>query len=68
MERPNVKLCLQIFNEHVRKGLILCLAILTKFCTETADYISFIIKWWKIMNVNSKFKGLLQKKDYIVSP
>lgn len=68
MERQNVKLCLQIFNEHVCEGLkVMASHTDDKFCAETADYISIIIKWWKIMNVKSKYKGL-QKRDIYSEP
>lgn len=59
IERQNVKLALQIFNEHV-------VAALRTFGIKnevneslgTAMYIEIILKWWTVCNVQTSFKGV----------
>ncbi|XP_054708350.1 uncharacterized protein LOC129218161 [Uloborus diversus] len=58
LERQNVKLVLQVFNEHV----IVALNELGEkhnlpFHKETAAYINIILKWWWIVNVKTPDKG-----------
>lgn len=65
IERQNVKLVLQIFNDHMIEGL-------REFeknnelqhCQETADYIRIIYTWWSIMNVKSLFKGQCKRNVF----
>lgn len=66
IERQNVKLVLQIFNEHVIQGLIHSGESLLHF-KETADYIKLIYTWWSIMNVKTIFKGDI-KEMYFNNP
>lgn len=68
MERQNVKLVLQIFNDHVVEGLRKMGEQTNEpFCSETAQYIEIINRWWKIMNVKSSYKGH-HKRDTFLEP
>ncbi|XP_042909025.1 uncharacterized protein [Parasteatoda tepidariorum] len=68
MERQNVKLVSQIFNDHVISGLrALCEQTNDLSCSDTADYIQIISNWWKIMNVKNPNKGV-HKKDKFSEP
>lgn len=66
-ERQNVKLVLQIFNEHVIQGLNHLGENKLQCAKETSDFIKLIYKWWCIMNVKSPFKGE-HKRDPFQKP
>lgn len=58
MDRQNVKLVVQIFNDHVVEGLLQAGLIYNlSHYSETADFLKIILTWWEIMNVRSPFKG-----------
>ena len=65
LERQNVNLVLQIFNEYIVEALV---TFGKKNCLPLADgvaeYIKIISKWWDIMNVKTPFKGCRIKKQY----
>lgn len=68
MERQNVRLVAQIFNDHVVEGLRKVGNQTNEpHCSDTADFIEIILKWWKIMNVKSLFKGT-HKRDKFMEP
>lgn len=65
LERQNVNLVLQIFNEYIIEALITfgktkCLPLVD----DVAEYIKIFCKWWDIMNVKTPFKGCRLKKEY----
>lgn len=59
LEKQNVKLVLQIFNEYVVQAL---LNVGRKnglsFFADVAKYIEIFLTWWNIMNVKDPFKGI----------
>jgi hypothetical protein len=59
LERQNVKLVLQIFNDYIIAAL---LDVGNKydihFSESTAAYLKIILSWWKIMNVKTPTVGL----------
>ncbi|XP_065298429.1 uncharacterized protein [Dermacentor albipictus] len=71
IERQNVKLALQIFNDYLPQALR---ALGTKhnllFFEGTATFIEIVVKWWKIVNVKTPSKGkrLLDKFQEPVHP
>lgn len=65
LERQNVNLVLQIFNEYIIEALVTfgkkkCLPLVD----DVAEYITIFCKWWEIMNVKAPFKGCRLKKEY----
>lgn len=58
IERQNVKLALQIFNDALPVALRALGAKHNLFSFEaTATFIDIILKWWKIVNVKTPWKG-----------
>lgn len=58
MARQNVKLALQIFNDSLPVALPALGAKHNLFSFEaTATFIDIILKWWKIVNVKTPWKG-----------
>ena len=59
LERQNVTLVLQIFNEYVIQALLTLGAqkCLPNFA-EVAEYIEVFHTWWTILNVKTPFKGI----------
>ncbi|KAG0418297.1 hypothetical protein HPB47_004972 [Ixodes persulcatus] len=58
IERQNVKLALQIFNDSLPVALRALGAKHNMFSFEaTANFIDIIPKWWKIVNVKTPWKG-----------
>ncbi|GBO42280.1 hypothetical protein AVEN_86665-1, partial [Araneus ventricosus] len=52
IERQNVMFVIQIFNDHVFEGLRKAGEQTNEMhCSETADFIEIVMKWWKAMNV-----------------
>ncbi|KAH9379508.1 hypothetical protein HPB48_020435 [Haemaphysalis longicornis] len=54
IERQNVKLAMQIFNDFLPGALR---ALGTKHNDATATFIEIVIKWWKVVNVKTPLKG-----------
>lgn len=65
IERQNVKLALQIFNDSLPPALrsIRVKHNLLKF-EGTASFIEITVKWWKIVNVKTPNKGRRVKDDF----
>ena len=65
LEKQNVKLVLQIFNEYLIQALLSkgekCASLYSY--KEVADIVQIITDWWTVMNVNSPNKGLRQKNE-----
>lgn len=67
LERQNVKLVLNVFNEMTVQGLLALGQDKGIDCFQsTADFIALICKWWNIVNVSSpyrdiRFRDVLQK-------
>lgn len=65
LERQNVKLAIQIFNENLAEGLMI---LGKKHNFEnyegTANYIKIIAKWWDIFNVRSPVKGFHKRNKF----
>lgn len=65
LERQNVKLAIQIFNENLAEGLMI---LGKKYNLEnyegTANYIKIIAKWWDIFNVRSPVKGFHTRNEF----
>ena len=65
LERQNVKLAVQIFNEYVIQAL---LTIGKKhsltFYSSVANYIKLIYTWWTVMNVQAPSKGIMTRNKY----
>ncbi|KAH6939442.1 hypothetical protein HPB50_018223 [Hyalomma asiaticum] len=58
LERQDVKLALQIFNDYLPEALRALGAKHNLFSFEaTATFIEIILKWWKIVNVKTPWKG-----------
>ncbi|KAH6936901.1 hypothetical protein HPB50_024064 [Hyalomma asiaticum] len=58
LERQDVKLALQIFNDYLPEALRALAAKHNLFSFEaTATFIEIILKWWKIVNVKTPWKG-----------
>ncbi|XP_039285920.1 uncharacterized protein LOC120351775 isoform X1 [Nilaparvata lugens] len=58
-ERQCVKFVLNVFNEHVVEGLLAIGRLHSiEHCDSTADFIKFISKWWRIVNVKTMFKDI----------
>ena len=66
LEKQNVKLVLQIFNEYLVQALLSkgekC-AYLDSY-KEVAEFVDTITNWWTIMNVKSLDKGIKSKNKY----
>lgn len=59
IERQNVKLALQVFNEHVISALrTIGVKKSIDKSLETASFIEIILKWWTVTNVQTNFKGI----------
>lgn len=58
LERQNVKLALQVFNEFVAEALD-AHGDLPAFthAKETANFVTVIVRWWKIVNVKTPHNG-----------
>jgi hypothetical protein len=66
LERQNVKLVLQVFNEYVVNALLLLGQNHDLPCSlETAKYIELIYHWWCIMNVKSPHKGIRLRNSFM---
>lgn len=66
IERQNVKLVLQIFNEYMVAALLeLGKKHNLNFYKETARYIEIIHQWWCIVNVKSPNKGRRLRNIYM---
>lgn len=66
LERQNVQLVLQVFNEYVVNALlILGPKNNLKYSLETAKYIELIYQWWCIMNVKCPQKGKRLKNTFM---
>ncbi|KAH7974758.1 hypothetical protein HPB49_019200 [Dermacentor silvarum] len=58
LERQDVKLALQIFNDYLPEALRALGAKHNLFSFEaTATFVEIILKWWKIVNVKTPWKG-----------
>ncbi|KAH7945961.1 hypothetical protein HPB49_018027 [Dermacentor silvarum] len=58
LERQDVKLALQIFNDYLPEALRALGAKHNLFSIEaTATFVEIILKWWKIVNVKTPWKG-----------
>lgn len=58
LERQNVKLVLQVFNEHVLNSLkVLGPKHNISHYADTAEFLHIILTWWKIVNVKTPLKG-----------
>lgn len=58
LERQDVKLALQIFNDYLPEALRALGAKHNLFSFEaTATFIDIVLKWWKIVNVKTPWKG-----------
>lgn len=65
LEKQNVKLVLQIFNEYVIQALeTVGVKRGLPFAQDVADYIKIIYVWWTIMNVKSAHKGTRLNNKY----
>lgn len=68
IERQNVQLALQIFNENNVAALktIENFEILggQSLCINTSNFIEIILKWWKIFNIKSPKKGVRLNDDW----
>lgn len=68
LERQNVKLVLQIFNDFLPQALrSLSEKHTFLFPEETASFIDIVVKWWKIVNVKAPYKGK-RLKDLFQEP
>ena len=65
LERQNVHLVLQIFNEYTIQGLLTLgkQECLPNFA-EVAEYINIFYIWWTIMNVKTPYKGCRLRNKY----
>ena len=65
LERQNVKLAQQIFNDYIVQSLF---TLVEKHSlhlfADVANYINIFHKWWTIMNVQTPFKGIYTKNTY----
>lgn len=57
IERTSVRLALNVFSESTRDALMYYSQHEDKLWTETASFISYVIKLWNILNVKSPTKG-----------
>ncbi|KAH7953124.1 hypothetical protein HPB49_004983 [Dermacentor silvarum] len=58
LERQDVKLALQIFNDYLPEALRALGAKHNLFSFDaTATFVEIILKWWKIVNVKTPWKG-----------
>lgn len=65
LERQNVKLAVQIFNEYVVQSLLtLGRQHSLTYHSSVANYINLIYTWWTIMNVQSHNKGIKTNNNY----
>lgn len=65
LERQNVKLVLQVFNDYVIQALIsIGKKYSMTFFSSVAEYIKIICRWWAIMNVQTPCKGVETKNIY----
>lgn len=59
LERQNVKLALQVFNEDTISGLnILGKANKLYRFEDTSEFVQIILNWWSVVNVKTCFKGI----------
>nr|CAH7769842.1 unnamed protein product [Callosobruchus chinensis] len=56
LERQNVNFVLKVFNSFVSEALLTC-GVNINHSKSTADFINIILKWWRIVNVKTPFKG-----------
>lgn len=56
LERQNVKLALNVFNESTMQAL-LQFGSNIDYSKSTADFIRIVLTWWKIINVKTPLKG-----------
>lgn len=65
LERQNVKLALQVFNEFVAEALD-AHSDLPAFlhAKETANFVKIIVQWWKIVDVKTPHKGYHHRDVY----
>lgn len=65
IERQNVKLVLQIFNQIIVTALReLGPKVPFKNFEDTATYIEIINRWWDVVNVKTRLKGLRSLNEY----
>jgi hypothetical protein len=68
LEKQNVKLVMNVFNEFVIEGL---LSVGEKHSINnyktTAEFIKIICDWWKVVNVKTKYKGI-RTRDNLQEP
>lgn len=68
LEKQNVKLVIQIFNDYIVEALkTLGPSNNLSKHVGTAEFIRIISLWWKILNVKAPYKGLL-KRDKMQEP
>lgn len=68
IERQNVKLALQVFNDYVVTALkTLGKDKNLKHHNETAEFVKIISDWWKVVNVKTPRKGI-RLKDPLQTP
>ncbi|KAH8031580.1 hypothetical protein HPB51_019201 [Rhipicephalus microplus] len=60
IEKQGVKPALQVFSEYGPNALRV---IGAKHYEETASFIDVIVRWWKVVNVKTPFKGLRLRDD-----
>ncbi|KAH9375571.1 hypothetical protein HPB48_009423 [Haemaphysalis longicornis] len=64
IEKQNVKLALQVFSESGPNALrVIGAKHNLKHHEETASFIDVIVRWWKVVNVKTPFKGLRLRDD-----
>ncbi|KAG0422691.1 hypothetical protein HPB47_001502 [Ixodes persulcatus] len=66
VERQNVKIVLQVFNQFTAEGLLAHAGNLD-CAEETANFIKIIIRWWSVVNVKTLSKGF-HKRDLFQEP
>ena len=65
LEKPNVNLVINIFNEYVIQALLtLGSKHRLPFFENLAEFIQIIYKWWSVMNVKTPMKGMHHKNMY----